>query len=83
LELQQELHQETEYVSTFCQLANETIALMTVLSLNARNSFLRPEMIDRSAHLLNYFLSRLVGPEAKKLIVLSTPSADRCFFVIH
>jgi len=69
LELQQELQQESEYVSTFCQLANETIALMSVLSLDARNTFLRPEMIDRSAHLLNYFLSRLVGPEAKKLIV--------------
>eukprot|EP01126_Amoeba_proteus_P047728 TRINITY_DN5470_c0_g1_i1.p1 TRINITY_DN5470_c0_g1~~TRINITY_DN5470_c0_g1_i1.p1 ORF type:complete len:291 (-),score=58.03 TRINITY_DN5470_c0_g1_i1:58-930(-) len=68
-ELDQEYQNNTAHVSTFCRLSNETLNLMHYLSHNQINTFTRPEMIDRIASMLNYFLVHLVGPKSKNFKV--------------
>jgi len=69
LELEQEQVEDESYVTTFCRLANETLLLLHYLSSHDVETFLRPEMIDRLAVMLNYFLDHLVGPKSKQLKV--------------
>lgn len=46
-------------------LSNETLFLINYLSSHKIDTFTRPEMIDRMAGMLNYFLVHLVGPKSK------------------
>jgi len=69
MELEQELSEDESYVTTFCRLANETLLLLYYLSCHGVDTFLRAEMIDRLAVMLNYFLDHLVGPKSKQLKV--------------
>jgi len=69
MELEQEHSEDESYVTTFCRLANETLLLLYYLSCHEVDTFLRAEMIDRLAVMLNYFLDHLVGPKSKQLKV--------------
>jgi len=48
-------------VRSFMMLANETFEMLHYLSKDIIAPFMRPELIDRLASMLNYFLSQLVG----------------------
>ena len=50
-------------------LANVHINLMEYTTVDITRAFLLPEMVERIATMLNYFLRFLVGPERKKLKV--------------
>jgi hypothetical protein len=50
-------------------LSNETLFLISYLSRHNIPTFTRPEMIDRMAGMLNYFLDHLVGPKSKHIKV--------------
>jgi ubiquitin conjugation factor E4 B len=69
MELEQEHSEDESYVTTFCRLANETLLLLYYLSCHGVDTFLRAEMIDRLAVMLNYFMDHLVGPKSKQLKV--------------
>lgn len=54
-------------------LGNETINMMHYLTSDITTPFLRPELVDRLASMLNYFLQQLAGPKCTNLKV-STPA---------
>jgi len=64
-EREQEYRNDEGFVMTFCRLANETIYLLHYLSANKIATFVRPDIIDRLAVMLNYFLTHLVGKKSK------------------
>ncbi|KAG6779313.1 hypothetical protein POTOM_015686 [Populus tomentosa] len=49
------------------QLANEDVSMLTFTSEQITAPFLLPEIVDRVANMLNYFLLQLVGPQRKSL----------------
>ncbi|KAG6736698.1 hypothetical protein POTOM_060416 [Populus tomentosa] len=49
------------------KLANEDVSMLTFTSEQITAPFLLPEMVDRVANMLNYFLLQLVGPQRKSL----------------
>ncbi|KAI9396390.1 hypothetical protein POPTR_004G121200v4 [Populus trichocarpa] len=49
------------------KLANEDLSMLTFTSKQITAPFLLPEMVDRVASMLNYFLLQLVGPQRKSL----------------
>ncbi|KAL8172346.1 hypothetical protein V2J09_024150 [Rumex salicifolius] len=49
------------------KLANEDVSLLTFTSEQITVPFLLPEMVERVASMLNYFLLQLVGPQRKSL----------------
>lgn len=48
-------------------LANEDVGMLAYTSDEITSPFLLPEMVERVANMLNYFLSQLVGPQRKTL----------------
>eukprot|EP00029_Vermamoeba_vermiformis_P011814 TRINITY_DN6618_c0_g1_i1.p1 TRINITY_DN6618_c0_g1~~TRINITY_DN6618_c0_g1_i1.p1 ORF type:complete len:1175 (-),score=488.75 TRINITY_DN6618_c0_g1_i1:18-3521(-) len=70
-ELQQELHNETNQMTTFSLLAHDTLKLLVVVTkLDDGSSVLhRAEVLERLAVLVNYFTRQLVGPNAARLAV--------------
>jgi ubiquitin conjugation factor E4 B len=50
-------------------LARETVHMLSYLSKDCPDPFLRPEMVDRVASMLNYFLVQLAGPKCQNLKV--------------
>lgn len=52
-----------------CQLGNETVHMLQYLTEYIVDPFLRPEIIDRLASMLNYNLVQLVGPKCIDLKV--------------
>lgn len=53
----------------YMELARETVHMMSYLSRDVPKPFLRPEMRDRVASMLNYFLVELAGPQCQNLKV--------------
>ncbi|KAK4538435.1 hypothetical protein CDCA_CDCA17G4460 [Cyanidium caldarium] len=51
------------------QLANSSVRLLLALSEQIRQPFLRPELLDRTTQMLNYFLVELCGPRCENLVV--------------
>ncbi|KAL2898674.1 putative ubiquitin conjugation factor E4 [Bienertia sinuspersici] len=49
------------------KLANEDVSLLAFTSEQITSPFLLPEMVERVASMLNYFLLQLVGPQRKSL----------------
>lgn len=49
------------------KLANEDVSMMAFTSEQISAPFLLPEMVERVASMLNYFLLQLVGPQRKSL----------------
>jgi ubiquitin conjugation factor E4 B len=74
---QVQLDKQTEYrnaarqTTTYMQLANETVYMMKYMSKDAPEPFLRKEMIERVAYMLNYFLFELAGEKCQNLKVAS------------
>jgi ubiquitin conjugation factor E4 B len=54
---------------SYIQLANETVHMLQYLTTSIIDPFLRPEIIDRLAAMLNYNLVLLVGPKCSELKV--------------
>ncbi|KAJ3673125.1 hypothetical protein LUZ60_006499 [Juncus effusus] len=51
------------------KLANEDVAMLSFTSEQIPAPFLLPEMVERVANMLNYFLFQLAGPQRKSLSV--------------
>ncbi|BAT95974.1 hypothetical protein VIGAN_08283100 [Vigna angularis var. angularis] len=49
------------------KLANEDVSMLAFTSEQITAPFLLPEMVERVASMLNYFLLQLVGPQRKSL----------------
>ena len=49
------------------KLANEDVTMLAFTSEEITAPFLLPEMVERVANMLNYFLLQLVGPQRKSL----------------
>ncbi|KAL3597053.1 hypothetical protein D5086_008690 [Populus alba] len=60
-------HSQENIIRIDMQLANEDVSMLTFTSEQITAPFLLPEMADRVANMLNYFLLQLVGPQRKSL----------------
>jgi ubiquitin conjugation factor E4 B len=60
---------EEQQLRGYMQLARETVHMMAYMSKDVPQPFLRPEMRDRVASMLNYFLVELAGPKCQNLRV--------------
>jgi len=60
---------EEQQLRSYMQLARETVHMMAYMSRDVPQPFLRPEMVQRVASMLNYFLVELAGPQCQNLKV--------------
>jgi ubiquitin conjugation factor E4 B len=67
-------------VKSFMLLARENVHMMNYLSRDVPQPFLRPEMVDRVAAMLNYFLDKLAGPNAGQNLNISKERQIKCHF---
>jgi len=56
-------------VKTYLLLGNQTIKMLYYLTTDIVEPFLRPDVVDRLASMLNYFLDQLAGPKCLTLKV--------------
>eukprot|EP00027_Filamoeba_sp_ATCC50430_P013678 CAMPEP_0168577114 /NCGR_PEP_ID=MMETSP0413-20121227/20610_1 /TAXON_ID=136452 /ORGANISM="Filamoeba nolandi, Strain NC-AS-23-1" /LENGTH=281 /DNA_ID=CAMNT_0008610839 /DNA_START=167 /DNA_END=1012 /DNA_ORIENTATION=+ len=68
-EKQEALANASRMVPTFSMLANETVLLFNFLSQNVKEPFLSPELVERIAQMINYFVFHLAGPKSLELKV--------------
>jgi hypothetical protein len=68
-ERQQSLQQTGDHLRSLLYLAGGTITTLATSTQEVAAPFLLPEMVERLAAMLNYFLLYLTGPERKKLKV--------------
>ncbi|XP_020608937.1 ubiquitin conjugation factor E4 B-like [Orbicella faveolata] len=54
---------------SYLTLASETLDMMLYLTKHVQGPFLRPELIDRLAAMLNFNLQQLCGPKCRNLKV--------------
>lgn len=60
-------HSQENIIRIDMKLANEDVSMMAFTSEQISAPFLLPEMVERVASMLNYFLLQLVGPQRKSL----------------
>ncbi|KAL8471662.1 hypothetical protein ACS0TY_029065 [Phlomoides rotata] len=60
-------HSQENIIKIDMKLANEDVSLLAFTSDQITAPFLLPEMVERVASMLNYFLLQLVGPQRKSL----------------
>ncbi|KAF3539372.1 hypothetical protein F2Q69_00018843 [Brassica cretica] len=60
-------HSQENIVKIDMKLANEDVTMLAFTSEEITAPFLLPEMVERVANMLNYFLLQLVGPQRKSL----------------
>ncbi|KAJ6734779.1 hypothetical protein OIU79_001947 [Salix purpurea] len=60
-------HSQENTIRIDMKLANEDVSMLTFTSEQITVPFLLPEMVDRVANMLNYFLLQLAGPQRKSL----------------
>ncbi|KMT17300.1 hypothetical protein BVRB_2g039970 isoform A [Beta vulgaris subsp. vulgaris] len=60
-------HSQENIIRIDMKLANEDVSLLAFTSEQITSPFLLPEMVERVASMLNYFLLQLVGPQRKSL----------------
>lgn len=60
-------HSQENIIRIDMKLANEDVTMLAFTSEQITAPFLLPEMIERVASMLNYFLLQLVGPQRKSL----------------
>ncbi|WMV17371.1 hypothetical protein MTR67_010756 [Solanum verrucosum] len=60
-------HSQENIIRIDMKLANEDVSLLAFTSEQITVPFLLPEMVERVASMLNYFLLQLVGPQRKSL----------------
>ncbi|XP_048581218.1 ubiquitin conjugation factor E4 B isoform X2 [Nematostella vectensis] len=66
---QRQLVTDERQCRSYLTLASETLDMMHYLTRHAREPFLRPELIDRLAAMLNFNLQQLCGPKCRNLKV--------------
>ncbi|KAJ0100383.1 hypothetical protein Patl1_21822 [Pistacia atlantica] len=62
-----QFHSQENIIRIDMKLANEDVSMLAFTSEQIVAPFLLPEMIERVASMLNYFLLQLVGPQRKSL----------------
>lgn len=60
-------HSQENIIRIDMKLANEDVSMLSFTSEQITAPFLLPEMVERVASMLNYFLLQLVGPQRKSL----------------
>ncbi|WOG93271.1 hypothetical protein DCAR_0312552 [Daucus carota subsp. sativus] len=60
-------HSQENIIRIDMKLANEDVTMLAFTSEQITAPFLLPEMVERVASMLNYFLLQLVGPQRKSL----------------
>ncbi|XP_022741751.1 probable ubiquitin conjugation factor E4 isoform X2 [Durio zibethinus] len=60
-------HSQENIIRIDMKLANEDVSMLAFTSEQIAAPFLLPEMVERVASMLNYFLLQLVGPQRKSL----------------
>ncbi|OWM64547.1 hypothetical protein CDL15_Pgr020514 [Punica granatum] len=60
-------HSQENLIRMDMKLANEDVSMLAFTSEQITVPFLLPEMVERVASMLNYFLLQLVGPQRKSL----------------
>ena len=65
----EKLHQLTRSTRSYNLLSNASMKMFRDLSSHAAETFMKPELIDRLAAMLNYFLVALAGPKCSELKV--------------
>ncbi|KAL3525886.1 hypothetical protein ACH5RR_014258 [Cinchona calisaya] len=62
-----QFHSQENIIRIDMKLANEDVSMLAFTSEQITAPFLLPEMVERVASMLNYFLLQLVGPQRKSL----------------
>lgn len=68
---QRQLQQDERQCRSYLTLARETVDMFHYLTADIKEPFLRPELIDRLASMLNFNLHQLCGPKCNDLKVRS------------
>ena len=68
-EKMKQLQELERQVTSLMQLGNETVLLLSLLTTEIHQPFLRSEIVDRLAAMLDYNLVQLVGPKCQELKV--------------
>lgn len=66
---QRQLVQDERQCRSYLTLARETVDMFHYLTIDIKEPFLRPELIDRLSSMLNYNLQQLCGPKCNDLRV--------------
>lgn len=66
---QRQLAQDERQCRSYLTLARETVDMFHYLTVDIKEPFLRPELIDRLSSMLNYNLQQLCGPKCNNLKV--------------
>ncbi|XP_039250624.2 ubiquitin conjugation factor E4 B-like isoform X1 [Styela clava] len=66
---EQQLQQDERQCESYLTLASETLSMFHSLTTFVQKPFLRPEIADRLAAMLNFNLTQICGPKCKNLIV--------------
>lgn len=66
---QRQLAQDERQCRSYLTLARETVDMLHYLTADVKEPFLRPELVDRLAAMLNFNLQQLCGPRCKDLKV--------------
>lgn len=68
---QRQLLQDERQCRSYLTLGKETVDMMHYLTIDIKEPFLRPELIDRLASMLNFNMHQLCGPKCNDLKVRS------------
>lgn len=68
---QRQLTQDERQCRSYLTLARETVDMFHYLTIDIKEPFLRPELVDRLTSMLNYNLRQLCGPKCSNLKVRS------------
>lgn len=68
---QRQLAQDERQCRSYLTLARETVDMFHYLTVDIKEPFLCPELIDRLASMLNFNMRQLLGPKCKDLKVRS------------
>lgn len=66
-----QLTQDERQCRSYLTLARETVDMFHYLTIDIKEPFLRPELVDRLSSMLNYNLRQLCGPKCNNLKVRS------------
>jgi len=65
---QRQLSQDERQCRSYLTLARETVDMFHYLTMEIKEPFMRPELVERLAAMLNFNLQQLCGPKCKFLI---------------
>ena len=68
-QIQVDFERSESSVSSYFFLANETVTMLSYVTEEIVEPFMKPQVVDRVATMLNYFLDQLAGPNQSNLRV--------------